>query len=241
MDHIDVFDAVKRAYLDLRDVYEYLSGLAIMALVLALAVSATGFFLSGLEFELFSQLVRLAVPIGFGFVTAPYLIAVHRFILLGKVTTRYDLELGDPRLQRFFGWTIVFALLSAAPAMLFGILPLPGFMQGLLALGLAIAAVSVTVRLIVVLPAVAVDSDRVTWEKAMADTAGYAGRIFLVCLAASLPVGLIAAILSAFSHGFGLLAFVVVLIQGAAGIIIASLLAAIAARLYELLADRVRA
>ena len=241
MDHIDVLDAVKRAYLDLRDVYEHLSGLAIMALVLALAVSAIGFFLSGLGFALLGQLARLAVHIGFGFVTAPYLIAVHRFILLGKVTTRYDLELGDPRLQRFFGWTIVFALLSAAPAMLSNILPLPGLLRGVLALALAIAALIVMVRLIVVLPAVAVDSDRATWRNAMADTAGYAGRILLICLAAALPVGLAAVILSAFSYGFGFLAFVVVLIQGAAGVIIASLLAAIASRLYESVGDRVQA
>src|SRR5258707_450151 len=115
MDHIDVLDAVKRAYLDLRDVYEHLSGLAIMALVLA----------------------------------------------------------------------------------------------------------------------VAGDSDRATWRNAMADTAGYAGRILLICLAAALPVGLAAVILSAFSYGFGFPAFVVVLIQGAAGVIIASLLAAIASRLYD--------
>ena len=241
MDHIDVLDAVKRAYLDLRDIYEHLSNLAIMALVLALAVSAIGFFLSGLGFALFGELVRLAVYIGFGFVTAPYLIAIHRLILLGKVATRYDLELSDPRLRRFFGWTIVFALLSAAPAMLLSIWPSPGFGLGVLALVLAIAALIVTVRLIVVLPAVAVDSDRVTWQNAMADTAGFAGRIFLVCLAATLPVGLAAFILSAFSHGFGLLAFVAVLIQGTAGLIIASLLTAIAARIYELLADRVRA
>src|SRR5215471_13197818 len=97
MDHMDVFDAVKRAYLDLLDIYEHLSGLAIMALILALAVSATGFFLSGLGFTLFGQLIRLAVHIGFGFVTTPYLIAVNRFILLGKVTTRYVLDLCDRR------------------------------------------------------------------------------------------------------------------------------------------------
>jgi len=241
MDHIDVLDAVKRAYLDLWDVYEHLSGVAMMALALTLAVSAIGFFLSGLGFALFGQLVRLAVPIGFGFVTSPYLIAVHRFILLGKVTTRYDLELGDPRLQRFFGWTIVFALLGVAPALLSSLLPLPAFLRSVLTSALAIAALVVTVRLIVVLPAIAVDSDRVTWQNAMADTAGYAGRIFLICLAADLPVGLAAAILSAFSSGFGLLAFVAVLIQGVAGVIIASLLVAIASRVYELLADRVRA
>src|ERR1700730_18777460 len=140
MDHIDVLDAVKRAYLDLRDVYEHLSSLAIMALVLALEDTAIGFSLSGLGFALLGQLARLAVHIGFGFVTAPYLIAVHRFILLGQVTTRYDLELGDPRLQRFFGWTIVFALLSAAPAILSNILPVPGLLRGVLAFALPTAA-----------------------------------------------------------------------------------------------------
>jgi hypothetical protein len=244
MDHMSgVFDAVKCAYLDLRDVYEHLTNLVIMALALSLVVSAIGFFLSGLGFALFAQLVRLVVHIAFGFVMAPYLIAVHRFILLGEVTTRYDLEPGDPRFQRFFGWTIVFALLSAAPTILSSILPLPGFLHVLLTLGLAIAVLIVTVRLIIVLPAVAVDSDRVTWQNAMADTAGYAGRIFLIGLAAGLPVALAAAILAVFfaSFGFSLLALVAVLIQGAAGVIIASLLVAIASRLYETLGDRVRA
>ena len=243
MDHIDVLDAVKRAYLDLRHIYEHLSNLVIMALVLSLAVSVIGFFLSGLGFAPFGHLVRLVVHVAFGFVMAPYLIAVHRFILLGEVTTRYDLEPGDPRLQRFWGWTIVFALLSAAPAVLSSILPLPGFLRAVLALGLAIAVLILTVRLIIVLPAVAVDSDRVTWQNAMADTAGYAGRIFLICLAAGLPVGLAAIILAGFfgSFGFSLLALVAGLIQGAAGVIIASLLVAIASRLYQALGNRVRA
>jgi len=241
MDHVDVLDAVKRAYLDLRDVYEHLSGLMTIALILAFAISAIGFFLSGLGFSLFGQLIRLAVHIGFGFVTAPYLIAVQRFILLGRVTRRYDLEVGDPRLQRFFGWTVVFALLSAAPAILSSILPLPGFLRGILALALAIVAAMVTVRLIIILPAVALDSDRATWRNAMSDTAGYGARIFLICLAAGLPVGLAAAVLSALSYGFGLLAFVVVLMQGAAGVVVASLLVAIASRLYESVGDRVQA
>ena len=166
---------------------------------------------------------------------------MHRFILLGKVTTRYDLELADRRLQRFFGWTIVFALLSAAPAILSSILPLSAFLRGTLGLALAVAALVVTVRLIIILPAVAVDSDRATWRNAMADTSGYGASIFLICLVAGLPVGLAAAILSTFSYGFGLLAFVVVLIQGAAGVVLASLLVAIASRLYESVGDRVQA
>src|SRR5216683_7643384 len=145
MDHMPgVLHAVKYAYLDLRDIYEHLTNLAITALALSLAVSAIGFFLSGFGFALFAQLVRLVAHIAFGFVMVPYLIAVHRFILLGEVTPGYDLMPGDPRFQRFFGWTIVFALLGAAPAVLSGILPLPGFLQALLTLGLAIAVLIVT-------------------------------------------------------------------------------------------------
>jgi len=244
MDHMPgVLDAVKRAYLDLRDVYERLTKLVIMALVLSLAVTAIGFFLSGLGFALFSQLVRLVVHIAFGFVIAPYLIAVHRFIILGEVTAQYDLVPGDPRFQRFFGWIVVFSLLSAAPAVLSSIVPLPGFLRSVLALALAIAVLIVTLRLIIVLPAVAVDSERVTWQNAMADTAGYAGRIFLIGLAAALPVGLVAGVVAGFfaSSGFILLSLVAVLIEGAAGFVIASLLVVIASRIYEWLGDRVRA
>jgi hypothetical protein len=244
MDHMPgVFDAVKHAYLDLRDVYEHLANLAIMALALSLAVTAIGFFLALFGFTLLALLARLVAQIAVGFVMAPYLIAVHRFILLGEVTPRYDLVPGDPRFQRFFGWTVVFALLSAAPAILPNILPLPGFLRALLALGLAIAVLIVTVRLIIILPAVAVDSARVTWQNAMADTEGHAGRIFLICLLACLPVALVAAILTGFFASFGvsLLALVAVLIQGAAGVVIASLVVVIASRLYQSLGDRVRA
>jgi hypothetical protein len=244
MDHVPgVIDAVKRAYFDLRDVYEHLNSLVMTAFLLTLAVSAIGFFLSGLGFALLSQLVRLAVHIAFGFVLTPYLIAVHRFIILGEVTPRYDLEPGEPRFRRFFGWTVVFALLSAVPAILLSIVPLPGFLRSLLGLVLAIAVLIVTLRLIIVLPAVAVDSPGVTWQNAMADTDGYALRIFLIGLAASIPVALAAAILAGLfgSFRFFLLELVAALILGAAGFVIASLLVVIASRIYEWLGNRVRA
>jgi hypothetical protein len=244
MDHMPgVIDAVKRAYLDLRDVYEHLNSLVMTAFLLTLALSAIGFFLSGLGFALLSELVRLAVHIAFGFVITPYLIAVHRFIILGEATSRYDLEPGDPRFQRFFGWTVIFALLSAVPAILLSIVPLPGFLRALLGLVFAIAVLVVTLRLIIVLPAVAVDSPSVTWQNAMADTDGYALRIFLIGLAASIPVALAAGILAGLfgSFRFVLLELVAALILGAAGFVIASLLVVIASRIYEWLGDRVRA
>ncbi len=242
MDHMPrVLDAVKRAYRDLLDVYQSLANLAVMALILSLVVSAIGFFLTRFGFGLFGQLVRLAVHIGLGFVMAPYLIAVHRFILLGKLTARYEFDIGDLRLQRFLGWTVVFALLSAAPTILSRILPLPGLLRAVLAVGIAIAVVIVTVRLIVVLPAVAVDSERVTWQNAMADTQGYAGRIFLICLLAGLPVGLAAIVLSAIFASAGFFMLGAALIQSAGGIIAASLAVVIASRVYEALGDRVRA
>jgi hypothetical protein len=244
MDHMPgILDSVKRAYVDLLDVYEHLRSLAIMAFVLSLAVGVIGFFVGGLGLGLFGQMIRLLAHIGFGVVMAPYLIAVHRFIILGKVTERYELEFGDPRLQQFLQWTVALTLLSAAPTLLTAILPLPIFLRVFVTLGLVIAVLVATVRMIVILPAVAVDSEHVTWQNAMADTAGHAGRIFVICLLAGLPIVLVAMVLSAIFAGFGLglLAFVVVLIQGAAGVVAASLLVVIASRVYEALADRVRA
>ncbi len=247
MDHMPgVFDAAKRAYRDLHDVYADLRNLMIIALVLTLALLGIKFLLSWR-----GPVVELAANIAFGFVITPYLIAVHRFIILGEVTTRYALVPRDPRFQRFFGWSVVFALLGAAPWLLSSILPFPALLRGVLAFALAIAVLIVSMRLIIVLPAVAVDSERVTWRGAMADTAGYAGRIFLICLVAGLPVGLAAAILfgsaagilSGFfgSLGLSLLALVGTLVVGVADVALASLLVVIASRLYGLLGDRVRA
>jgi hypothetical protein len=243
MDHMPgVLDVVKGAYLDLRDVYQHLNSLVIMAFILTLGVSAVGFFLSGLGIAFLTLPVHLLVNVAFGFVIAPYMIAVHRLIILGEVTGRYDLEPGDPRFQRFFGWTVAFALLSSAPAILMAILPL-GFLRPLVGFALAIGVLVVTLRLILVLPAVAVDSKQVTWQNAMADTDGYAGRIFLIGLLAVLPVAFIAAILAGIlaSFGFVLFALVAVLIQGAAACVVVSLFVVIASRIYEWLGDRVRA
>jgi hypothetical protein len=243
-DHMpSALDAVKQAYLDLRDVYQTLKGLVMTAFVLTLALSAIAFFLSGLGFALFALLVNLVVHIAFGFLITPYLLAVHRFIILGEVAAGYELVPGDPRFQRFFSWTVVFSLLSAAPRVLIFILPLPGFLRFPFALLIGIAVLIVTLRLIIVLPAVAVDSKRVTWQNAMADTDGYALRIFLIGLVASVPIALAAAILAGFFGWFGfiLLTLVAALIEGAAGVVIASLLVVIASRIYEWLGDRVRA
>src|SRR5262245_15163961 len=46
----------------------------------------------------------------------PFLIAVHRFIILGEVTQEYRLDWRDRRYQQFFGWTFVVFLLSQLPA-----------------------------------------------------------------------------------------------------------------------------
>jgi len=244
MDHMPgVLDAVKRAYLDLRDIYEHLSNLAIMALGLALVVSAVGYFLPGAGLGFFGQLFRLVAHIAFGFVIAPYLIAVHRLILLGEATDRYEFAPGDVRLQQFLGWTVVFALLSAAPRVIPRILPFPQILQGMLGLVIAVAVVVVVVRLILILPAVAVDSSRVTWQNAMADTAGYGWRIFLIGIATALPAALAGMVVSMIfvAMGFGVFEFVAILIQGAVAVVMASLLAAIASRLYQSIGDRVRA
>jgi hypothetical protein len=39
----------------------------------------------------------------------PYLIAVHRFVILGEVTATYRLVPTDKRFQRYFGMSLVLA------------------------------------------------------------------------------------------------------------------------------------
>ena len=65
-----------------------------------------------------------------------------------------------------------------------------------------VAIIIVTLRLTIIFPAVAVDAPGATWGNVMADTKGYAWRIFLFGLVASLPLIVPALVLGALI-GFG--------------------------------------
>ena len=175
------------------------------------------------------------------FLLTPYLIAVHRFIILGETATPYRLEPRAHRFQLFFLWSVVLSMFYWVPAFVLGALPrTTGTMLvgSLLLLAIFVAAVIVSTRLIILFPAIAVDAPGATWVNAMADTKGNFWRILLISMLATLPV-LIGMIAVALLAGEALCSLRH-RSKGAMSVVLMTLAVAVASRLYEQLGDRVK-
>jgi hypothetical protein len=186
------------------------------------------------------------------FLLTPYLIAVHRGVILNERTSRYALAPGEHRFQLFFMWSIALSLMYWIPS--FGVeqatdgppsLPIAALMIALIAA--AIVSVIVSLRLIILFPAIAVDAPGTTWANTMADTRGNAWRIFLICLVTMLPLFAVALVvvivLGATEATQGALAVLSRIIgaiaEGAGSLLGATIAVVIASRLYLELGDRV--
>jgi hypothetical protein len=100
----------------------------------------------------------------------------------------------------------------------------------------------VVLRVIILLPAVAVDAPGASWSRAMADTRGYTWRILFILLLASLPLVFVRAIVGRTLGDWGGITLQVALaiFNGAMNTIIMTLAIVIVSRLYERLGDRVK-
>ena len=186
--------------------------------------------------------LSLLVSLAQTFVLTPYLIAVHRFIILDEVTLRYALEPAERRLQQFFGWSVVLLLISTVPIFL-TLMPFSIGVQVALLLIFVIVALVLSLRITILFPAVAVDAPGATWSNAIADTRGYALRIFIVGLMTVFPLLVLSILLL---HAAGLREpegvagkLVAVVSGGALSTLSLTLLVVIASRFYEWLGDRV--
>ena len=75
------------------------------------------------------------------FLLTPYLIAVHRFIILGETTAIYRLVPTDKRFQRYFAWSLV-------PA---AMIPTTGRLIHLISLDMSLASIISTIAAVVAL------------------------------------------------------------------------------------------
>ena len=175
----------------------------------------------------------------------PFAIAVHRFVLLGEVASGYRLNFRDLRFRRFASNAAQLALLYQAPNLLGTIIlhqaPLLG---ALLVLVLRIVVVIISIRVIILFPAVAVDAARPSWQNAVADVRGHSWRVFVTVFVTSLPLALLAIVLiiplvaSAFAHGgkFQGISTLPIAIAGSILVLLTTtILLALASRLYRAL------
>ena len=243
-DRVPVFRAVQLVW---RDVWRAawampnLFGVA-FAIILALSILDAVMPKSLVEFPP----AALTVAAVRAFFLTPFLIAIHRFILIEEVTPRYALAPGEPRFLRFFGWSMALVALSISASLIVRVLSLIGLPQGVASIATAVVLIIglvITLRLIILFPAIAVEAPGAEASNAFADTRGYFWNIFVIVVAAGVPlvVFLIPVVFLAWPM-FGVASSSKLLeIADAAvtGVIAYPLYVAVASRLFQALAERV--
>lgn len=193
-----------------------------------------------------TQIIGFLIGIVQGFLLTPVAIAMHRFVLLGEVAPRYALNPSEPRFMRFFTFTVVYQLLMGVPSSLMSIAgktqTVAGGVLAFLFFVLLIVAIIVSLRLLILFPAIAVDAPGATWRNAMADTKGHTWRVFFIVLLTSIPMLALAVPLyfllgwpdgPSFTGGIVLSA-----VQSVAGVLGLCAFAAVASRLFAALSNR---
>jgi len=240
----EIFNAAGLAWRDTRHVFDAIFNKVVIAFTITIITSALymtpALMPRGTSSFLLVMLVILTTAVQ-AFLITPYFIAVHRFIILGEVTTNYLLTPGEPRFLRFFGWLLVFFALTFVAFLLPLALPISTVFRLAIQAVLVIVAIVVGLRVIILLPAVAVDAPGASWSGAMADTRGYSWRILFIVLLATLPLVFVRVIVGRTLGDLGGIAAISVpIFNGAMRAIGYTLGIVIASRLYERLGDRVK-
>lgn len=180
-----------------------------------------------------------------GFLLTPLAIAIHRFVLLGEITSNYALSTSDPRFMRFFLFTVLVQVLMLLPSAMMSLsLAAGGALAVILSfifLVLLIAVVILLTRMLILFPAIAVDAPGAAWGNALLDSKGHSLRIFFTVLVTGLPAVLLAfpVILAVLGGSQGPLARIAVsLIQSVVGALSLAAFAAVASHLYAAFAAR---
>jgi len=159
----------------------------------------------------FLPVYTIVTGIVHGVLLAPLAIVVHRFVLLGEVTSRYPLEPFSARYVRFAGFAVLIKILWSLPSII------QGFMRaeeqdtgivallGLVVLVVFITVVIVTVRRVILFPAIAIDAPGATWSNARHDTKGSSWRVALIFVCAAVPAMIFGGLLyyALLRRGFG--------------------------------------
>lgn len=177
------------------------------------------------------------------FIMTPAIIAIHRFVLLDEITKFYVPNIFSRRFLHFLCLSLAYQAMVLAvglPMALFGRQTIPIIAT----LILAICAIWIGVRLILVFPAAAIDAPGASFGNAFADSRGAAWQIFVTLL-------LIGLLVAAVEIGVRLLIWVILggaIIAGVlhlltiliGQLITISAFAAAASRIYRGLADRLK-
>jgi hypothetical protein len=194
---------------------------------------------------------RLAILVGLCFLLTPFFLAIHRLVLLREETTRYDFKPSSPRFQLFFGWLAVSVVLLSFPSTLAAFAETKGPIYYLgpslpdldlkIVTVARIVALAIVTQLVVLFPAVAVDAPGAGWQNAFSDSRDHIWFVLAVTILPFIPIGMLAvAVAPLFRFSPGTLIGMVAGLAwfGAMLLVVSTLGAVIASRLYQVIGDR---
>jgi hypothetical protein len=170
-------------------------------------------------------LFQLVTTLVLSFLLVPFFIGIHRFIILGETTGRYAIVPGAPRFQLFFAWSAAMQTFAMVVGALF-LIPYSSVLLTAVSIAILVFAVVISVRLVLIFPAIAVDAPGATWQNSLRDTEGQFWRIIGIGLVTSLPLIVAVALLAS------VLGEIVLWATPAISTIITALAIAVASRLY---------
>ena len=125
--------------------------------------------------NLTGQALDLADDAIWAMLLTPVVIAIHRFVIQGIITSDYTLPLGDPVYRKVFVWLFALKVLSGLPFDLLGAMQMLGWPLWASTLGFfvaLVAAIGLSLRLTILLPALAVQAPGAMASHALADSKG---------------------------------------------------------------------
>jgi hypothetical protein len=134
---------------------------SVKTLILPLPNSTADFELKRLSYEAVKMILLV-----------PYIIAVHRFIILGEITTGCRIAIGKPRPWRFSGWSLAFLVVGNSPTTIPVLLHGEATLGDILGVVLGISTTVAAIPAMVLFPAVAVDAAGANWRQAILDASG---------------------------------------------------------------------
>lgn len=189
---LPVGPTIVAAYRDLGRLLSAMPGLMLCALVIMLASAAGADLVPGRlwDLQLAGEVLGLVQNAAQAFLLTPVVMAIHRFVILDKITRTYTLPIGDGVFGVFFGWLFGLKVLIGLPFGALGLLEALNWPPGAIIAAFAVvlvAAFTLALRLTILLPALAVGAPCANAARALADSKGHVLRIFAVLFLALLP------------------------------------------------------
>jgi hypothetical protein len=180
------------AYRDLARLLAAMPGLMLSAFVIMLASAAVAELMPQRlwDQQLSSEALGLAQNAVEALLLTPVVIAIHRFVILDKITRNYTLPIGEGVFGVFFGWLFALKVLIGLPMDILGLLETLSRSIWTILVGFAAAtsaAAALVLRLLILLPALAVGAPGATASRALADSKGHVLRILAVLVLALVP------------------------------------------------------